>query len=575
MAAELAMDMRRATRHYVSSVVSGIEGMKVLLMDKETIGMISMTYNQSELLEKDVFLFKLLEDSSRETLMHLKAVVFVRPTAENLELLQRELRAPKYSEYYLYFSNIVTTGQIQDLARADRLECVKQVKELYADYFTINRDFFTLNMPSVISTDPTTHARFLTRIREGLAAVLLSLKKKPIIRYQKNSELCQRVAQELSRKMVEERFLFDAGQRGSGAVLLLLDRRNDPVTPLLSQWTYQAMVHECLGIVKNRVRLQPAGEPKRPLADGDEPLDEVALSTENDDFFLHNMFLNWGEVCQNIRQLMQKVKMVDPGGKEIKSLEDMKRILENFPQFKQMKSMVSKHIAILEQLAGIVKARKLIDVSALEQEIVCLADHAAALRKVHDFLDSPESRELDKLKIAMLYALRYESQAGNGTNDLLAKLEQKGVDRSAIALVPALLRYAGVAQRSADIFGEGGSWMDRMGRLGDRIATGLKGVENIYTMHKPYLNTIIAELLASKLSEPDYPAMADSPALRQRPSHIIIFYVGGATYEEAASVAKMNIENPSTCVILGGTTVHNSASFLEEVNVLRSMAKPF
>ena len=40
-------------------------------------------------------------------------------------------------------------------------------------------------------------------------------------------------------------------------VLLLLDRREDPVTPLLMQWTYQAMVHELLGIRANRVDLPP------------------------------------------------------------------------------------------------------------------------------------------------------------------------------------------------------------------------------------------------------------------------------------------------------------------------------
>jgi hypothetical protein len=38
-------------------------------------------------------------------------------------------------------------------------------------------------------------------------------------------------------------------------LLLILDRHNDPVTPLLSQWTYQAMVHELLGISNGRVDL--------------------------------------------------------------------------------------------------------------------------------------------------------------------------------------------------------------------------------------------------------------------------------------------------------------------------------
>jgi hypothetical protein len=37
-----------------------------------------------------------------------------------------------------------------------------------------------------------------------------------------------------------------------------LRSRNDPVSPLLHQWTYQAMVHELLGIQNNRVDLSRA-----------------------------------------------------------------------------------------------------------------------------------------------------------------------------------------------------------------------------------------------------------------------------------------------------------------------------
>ena len=36
-------------------------------------------------------------------------------------------------------------------------------------------------------------------------------------------------------------------------------RREDPATPLLTQWTYQAMVHELIGMKNNRVSL--AGVP--------------------------------------------------------------------------------------------------------------------------------------------------------------------------------------------------------------------------------------------------------------------------------------------------------------------------
>ena len=48
--------------------------------------------------------------------------------------------------------------------------------------------------------------------------------------------------------------IFDFGSRSS-PVVLLLDRRDDPVTPLLTQWTYQAMIHELIGINDNTLKL--------------------------------------------------------------------------------------------------------------------------------------------------------------------------------------------------------------------------------------------------------------------------------------------------------------------------------
>lgn len=43
----------------------------------------------------------------------------------------------------------------------------------------------------------------------------------------------------MTARMCQEAALFDF-RRGDGAMLLLVvDRLDDPVTPLLSQWTYQ------------------------------------------------------------------------------------------------------------------------------------------------------------------------------------------------------------------------------------------------------------------------------------------------------------------------------------------------
>lgn len=40
--------------------------------------------------------------------------------------------------------------------------------------------------------------------------------------------------------------------------------------------------------------------------------------------------------------------------------------------------------------------------------------------------------------------------------------------------------------------------------------------------------------------------------------------VGGATYEEAKMIAGVNASTPGVRVVLGGTSIHNAATFLEE-----------
>ena len=42
-----------------------------------------------------------------------------------------------------------------------------------------------------------------------------------------------------------------------------------------------------------------------------------------------------------------------------------------------------------------------------------------------------------------------------------------------------------------------------------------------------------------------------------RPQEIVVFMVGGATYEEAYAVYNLNKTLPGVKIVLGGTTIHN------------------
>lgn len=43
-------------------------------------GIVSMVYTQSEILQKEVYLFERIDSPNRETMKHLKAICFLRPT---------------------------------------------------------------------------------------------------------------------------------------------------------------------------------------------------------------------------------------------------------------------------------------------------------------------------------------------------------------------------------------------------------------------------------------------------------------------------------------------------------------
>lgn len=80
--------------------------------------------------------------------------------------------------------------------------------------------------------------------------------------------------------------------------MLILDRKEDPVTPLLNQWTYQAMVHELLEIKNNRVDLKH-------LENLEPEMREVVLSSDDDKFFRKVMHSNFGDLAQEIEKLVR------------------------------------------------------------------------------------------------------------------------------------------------------------------------------------------------------------------------------------------------------------------------------
>ena len=79
------------------------------------------------------------------------------------------------------------------------------------------------------------------------------------------------------------------------------------------------------------------------------------------------------------------------------------------------------------------------------------------------------------------------------------------------------------------------------------------------------MGEVLDFLIKARLKDTDYPFVEGAQFARERPQDIIVFMCGGTTFEEARYIAQLNASTPGVRIVLGGNNVHNSTSFLKQV----------
>ena len=355
------------------------------------------------------------------------------------------------------------------------------------------------------------------------------------------------------------------------------------------------------------------------------------------------MYLNFGDLGGNIKDYVEQYQSKTKNNANIESITDMKRFVEEYPEFRKLSGNVSKHVTLVGELSRQVSEDSLLETSELEQSLACNDSHGSDLKvsrpgrmfstcaltqpqTIQRLLQSPGVPADNKLRMVALYAIRYEKHPSNAVAVLLDLLtEAAGLPPHRAAVVRKILAYHHSLQAVpasstgfSDLFENSSIFSGARDRF-----RGLKGVENVYTQHSPRLATTLQNLIKGRLREQQYPfldsatgpstfsrsttttntttvtgggggynqgpssvsggssAAATSAAaaaasstsssgaapVRDKPQDIIIFMLGGTTYEEAKTIAQVNASSPGIRVVLGGTTVHNSTTFIEDVEV--------
>lgn len=91
----------------------------------------------------------------------------------------------------------------------------------------------------------------------------------------------------------------------------------------------------------------------------------------------------------------------------INDLANMKKFIEEYPEFKKVSTRVAKHSAIVLEIGRIVNESHLLDASEAEQRIVMASDATIAMHVLQNILNEGNLSHKLKYKVAIIFAIRW------------------------------------------------------------------------------------------------------------------------------------------------------------------------
>ncbi|CAG9482417.1 vacuolar protein sorting-associated protein 45, putative [Plasmodium vivax] len=428
------------------------------------------------------------------------------------------------------------------------------------------------------------------RIVDGVFSLLCSVKQVPDIIYNRNSPICKHIIDLLKIKMLKNESVFSAvldsyeryngeverqikmathqgehstyqfntimgsqhgnmGTEGNCCYMIILDRREDPITPLLTQWTYQAMLHELIGIENNKINLGINSEES-----------QIVMSCMYDDFYNEHLFDNFGDLGKAVKTYVDMYQEETSRKSNLESIDDIQKFIEIYPNYKKLSGNVTKHVNILHKFAEVVEKRQLFYMSELEQSIAIYHKKGEHFKQVIDTIRNETYTNYDVLRLSLLYTLKYEDE--EEVEVIKTELTKRNIDKDQVLLIDALLMYASEEARNNQLFKEQ-TFLDFAKTT---ITRTIKGTSNVFTLHKSYIYYLIEDLMKAKLDSHTYTTtnlLNIEPNVNKRVNSMIVFFIGGATYEEYRDLQYLS-KRYNISFLLGATQLHNSQSFLAD-----------
>lgn len=568
----------------------------------------------------------------------MPAVYFIEPTAENIARVTQDLRSGLYESVYLNFTSSIPRPLLEDLAQqvveSDTSNIIAKVYDQYLNFECLEKNLFTLFQPGCFqklnnpkSSDSEIEG-ILEQVTAGLFSVMLTMGGQvPVICASKGTA-AEMIGSKLEKKLKNHLLntrSTNLGESNFGELavglqrplFLILDRNFDLAGPLRHVSTYNALVHDVLGMKLNRVNIM--------TKDGSKTFDIDA----SDSFWQENARLPFPSVAENVDAALNKYKAdmqqvtrnggvtsieqvgVDMANNNM-TAEELKFAISVLPELTERKRLIDCHLQLATALLEKIKSRDLGNLFSVEQNIGELTK--PELMKI---LHNPEQGSpSDKLRLFLIYYLSTEISP----TDLLGlekALREAGCDMMAVESVKKLKSMNNMIQLAvtkpaapakqqstgSDLFSKLTS--TTTGVLGN-IVSSVKNLlpESIETPLTKHIDMALelttgvptsmsaatalrgfggASTSALKSEEvfvtfdpktKSASSAAQSPGAKPSFNRLIVFIVGGATYSEynhveeyiASKAVSGGIASSKLQVTFGSTDMMTGDDFLRELS---------
>jgi syntaxin-binding protein 1 len=340
----------------------------------------------------------------------------VEPTKESVRKIIADFSTnkPLYgSAVFLYFLGRLSDRLLEEIkACKPLLKRVKALTEVNIDFLAKEERAFSLDLKESFT------AFYLRKsvtpvelnIAEKLVTVCATLNEYPHIRYRQSSGICTSLANVFHLKMDEfvaqnPNWWYHGGAsksqqaaRRERGTLLLLDRADDCLTPLMHDFTYQCMVHDLLKMDGDRItcKAEKSDDPTKTE-------DKDVLLDEKDSVWVELRGKHIAAVIETLSERIREIMNSSTGSTLAKkgkaggemSLSEMASALKALPEYREVLSKLSQHMHLAHDCMDVFRKEHLMELSEFEQTLATGKDEDGRSPKLADIIDTAERLLMD------------------------------------------------------------------------------------------------------------------------------------------------------------------------------------